>query len=64
MKRYAGQKEVRFKVIDQQAEIFYEIDWYLYENRIMDKSNIQTFGRWCMDYVYRMYRPSVIGVNF
>jgi hypothetical protein len=60
VKRYAGQKEVRFKVTDKQGEIYDEIAWYLYENNMMDKSNIQSFGRWCMDYVCKFYRPAVI----
>jgi hypothetical protein len=60
MKRYAGQNEVRFKVTDKQKEIYDETAWYLYENNVMEKSNIQSFGRWCMDYVCRIYRPAVI----
>jgi hypothetical protein len=60
MKRYAGQNEVRFKVTDKQREIYQEVSWYLYENNLMEKSNIQSFGRWCMDYVCRIYRPAVI----
>ena len=58
MKRYAGQNEVRFKVTDKQKEIK-ELSWYLYENNLMEKSNIQSFGRWCMDYVCRAYRPAI-----
>jgi hypothetical protein len=53
VKRYAGQKEVRFKVTDKQKEIYQEVSWYLYENNMIDKSNIQSFGRWCIDYVCR-----------
>jgi hypothetical protein len=60
MKRYAGQNEVRFKVTDKQKEIFQEVSCYLYENNVMDKSNIQSFGRWCMDFVCKYYRPAVI----
>jgi hypothetical protein len=60
MKRYAGQNEVRFKVTDKQKEIYDETAWYLYENNVMEKSNIQSFGRWCMDYICRIYRPAVI----
>jgi hypothetical protein len=54
MKRYAGQNEVRFKVTDKQMEIYDETAWYLYEN------NIQSFGRWCMDYFCKFYRQGVI----
>jgi RecA-family ATPase len=60
MKRYAGQNEVRFKVTDKQKEIFQEVSWYLYENNVVDKSNIQSFGRRCMDYLSKIYRPAVI----
>jgi hypothetical protein len=63
MKKYAGQNEVRFKVTDKQKEIFQEVSSYLYENNVMDKSNIQSFGRWCMDYVSKIYRPAVIHSN-
>jgi hypothetical protein len=63
MKRYAGQNEVRFKVTDKQKEIFQEVSWYLYENDMIDKSNIQSFGRWCMDYVCKFYRPADIHSN-
>jgi len=63
MKRYAGQNEVRFKVTDKQKKIYDETAWYLYENNLMDKSNIQSFGRWCMDYICNMYRPAVIHSN-
>ena len=58
-KRYAGQIEVRFKVTDKQKEIYDETAWYLYENNMIDKSNIQSFGRWCMDYVCKVYRPAI-----
>ena len=63
MKRYAGQSEVRFKVTDKQKVIYDETAWYLYENNMIDKSNIQSFGRWCMDYVCKVYRPAVIHSN-
>jgi hypothetical protein len=60
MKRYSRQSEVRFKVTDQQAEIFRDTAWYLYESHMLDKPNIQSFGRWCMDYVSRLYGGGVI----
>jgi hypothetical protein len=60
MRRYAGQNEVRFKVADKQKAIYDETAWYLYENNLMEKSNIQSFGRWCMDYVCKFYRQGVI----
>jgi hypothetical protein len=61
MKRYAGQNEVRFKVTDKQKEIYDETASYLYENNMIDKPNIQSFGRWCMDHVCKTYRLSVLG---
>ena len=63
MRRYAGQNEVRFKVTDKQAEIYRETACYFYENSLMEKSNIQSFGRWCMDYVCKNYRPAVLHSN-
>ena len=60
MKRYAGQNEVRFKVTDKQKEIYDETAHYLYENNIIDKPNIQSFGRWCTDIVCKNYRLSVL----
>ena len=60
MKRYAGQNEVRFKVTDKQKEIYDETASYLYENNVIDKSNIQSFGRWSMDFVCKNYRLSVL----
>ena len=40
-----------------------ETAWYLYENNLMEKPNIHSFGRWCMDYVCKMYKPAVIHSN-
>jgi hypothetical protein len=60
MRRYAGQNEVRFKVTDKQAEIYRETACNFYENSLMEKSNIQSFGRWCMDYLCKNYRPAVL----
>jgi hypothetical protein len=44
-------------------EIYQEISSYLYENNMMDKSNIHSFGRWCMDSICKFYRPAVIHSN-
>jgi hypothetical protein len=60
LKRYAGQNEVRFKVTDRNKRMYDETAHYLYEYNLMEKPNIQSFGRWCMDYVCKMYRVSVI----
>jgi hypothetical protein len=59
MRRYAGQNEVRFKVTDRDIELYRETAWYLYENHIIDKSNIQSFGRWSMDFVCKCYRHAI-----
>jgi hypothetical protein len=63
MKRYAGQNEVRFKITDKKKDTYLETALYLYENNQMEKPNIQSFGRWCMDYVCNTYRPAVIHSN-
>jgi hypothetical protein len=60
MRRYAGQKEVRFKVTDKKIEIYRDTASYLYKYNLMEKPDIQSFGRWCMEYVCNKYRQSVI----
>jgi hypothetical protein len=40
--------------------IYKDIALYLYENNLMEKPNIQSFGRWCMEHVCNEYRQSVI----
>ena len=60
MRRYAGQNEVRFKVTDKQMEVYRETASYLYEYNLMEKSNLQSLGRWWMDRVCKEYRQSVI----
>jgi hypothetical protein len=62
MRRYAGQNEVRFKVTDRDIELYRETA-SLYENHMLDKSNIQSFGRWSMDFVCKCYRPAIIHSN-
>jgi hypothetical protein len=63
MRKYAGQNEVRFKVADRDIELYRETAWYLYENHVIDKSNIQSFGRWSMEFVCKYYRTAVIHSN-
>jgi hypothetical protein len=60
LRRYAGQNEVRFKVTDKKMETYRKTALYLYEYNLMEKDNIQSFGRWCMDYVCKEYGVSVI----
>jgi hypothetical protein len=63
MRRYAGQNEVRFKTTDKQKEMYRETALFLYENNLMEKPSIHSFGRWCMDHVCKEYRLSVIESN-
>jgi hypothetical protein len=44
-------------------EIYRETASYLYEYNLMEKCNIQSLGRWCMDHVCKEYRQSVIESN-
>jgi hypothetical protein len=44
-------------------KFYRETAWYLYENNAIYKSNIQSFGRWCMDFVCKYYRPAIIHSN-
>ena len=41
-------------------ETYLEIASYLYKYNLMEKPNIQSFGRWCMEHVCNEYRQSVI----
>jgi hypothetical protein len=41
-------------------ETYRDTALYLYEYNLMEKPNIQSFGRWCMDRVCNEYRQSVI----
>jgi hypothetical protein len=63
LQRYAGQNEVRFKVTDKQKEFYRKIALYLYENNLIEKPNLHSFGRWCMDYVCKEYGQSAIESN-
>jgi hypothetical protein len=46
MYRYKGDKEIRFKITDQEDEILQEIAYQLYKIGIIKKPNIQALGRW------------------
>ena len=63
LRRYTGQNEVRFKVTDRDMKVYIETATYLYENNVIDKPNIQSLGRWCMDHVCGDYRKTVIQAN-
>jgi hypothetical protein len=41
-------------------ETYRDTALYLYEYNLMEKPNIQSFGRWCMDHVCKEYGESVI----
>jgi hypothetical protein len=46
MYRYKGDKEIRFKITDQEDEILQEIAYEFYKRGIIKKPNIQALGRW------------------
>jgi hypothetical protein len=46
MYRYKGEKEIRFKITDQEDEILQEIAYQFYKRGIIYKPNIQALGRW------------------
>jgi hypothetical protein len=46
MYRYKRDKEIRFKITDQEDEILQEIAYQLYKIGIIKKPNIQALGRW------------------
>ena len=46
MYRYKGDKEIRFKITDQEDEILQEIAYQFYKRGIINKPNIQALGRW------------------
>jgi hypothetical protein len=46
MYRYKRDKEIRFKITDQEDEILQEIAYQLYKIGIINKPNIQALGRW------------------
>jgi hypothetical protein len=46
MYRYKKDKEIRFKITDQEDEILQEIAYQFYKRGIINKPNIQALGRW------------------
>jgi hypothetical protein len=46
MYRYKRDKEIRFKITDQEDEILQEIAYQFYKRGIIKKPNIQALGRW------------------
>jgi hypothetical protein len=61
MYRYKGDKEIRFKITDQEDEILQEIAYQLYKIGIIKKPNIQALGRWSIiDQTLNRYRDFAI----
>jgi hypothetical protein len=61
MYRYKGDKEIRFKITDQEAKLFQEAaDYFYYEKRILQKPNIQELARWCIKNAVNASRDLVI----
>jgi len=46
MYRYKQDKEIRFKITDQEDEILQELAYQFYKSGIIKKPNIQALGRW------------------
>jgi hypothetical protein len=61
MYRYSGNNEIRFKITDQEAELFHNAPYYyFYERGFINKPNIQTFGRWCLTHAAKTYKNEAI----
>jgi hypothetical protein len=61
MYRYKGDKEIRFKITDQEDEILQEIAYQLYKRGIIKKPNIQALGKWSIiEQTLNRYRDSAI----
>jgi hypothetical protein len=64
MYRYKGDKEIRFKITDQEDEILQEIAYQLYKIGIINKPNIQALGRWSIiEQTLNRYRDFAIQAN-
>jgi hypothetical protein len=49
MYRYKQDKEIRFKITDQEAKLFQDTaNYFYYEKHILQKPNIQELARWCI----------------
>jgi hypothetical protein len=46
MYRYKGDKEIRFKITDQEDKVLQGIAYQFYKRGIINKPNIQALGRW------------------
>jgi hypothetical protein len=48
MRKYAGFHEIRFKIPDYHFQMLQDMAMYLYEAKVIDKPNLQSFGRFCI----------------
>jgi hypothetical protein len=61
MYRYKQDKEIRFKITDQEDEMLQEIAYQLYKIGIINKPNIQDLGRWSIiEQILNRYRDLAI----
>jgi hypothetical protein len=61
MYRYKRDKEIRFKITDQEAKLFQDAaNYFYYEKRILQKPNIQELARWCIKNVVNASQDLVI----
>jgi hypothetical protein len=64
MYRYKRDKEIRFKITDQEDEILQEIAYEFYKSGIIKKPNIQALGRWSIiEQTLNRYRDFAIQAN-
>jgi hypothetical protein len=48
MRKYDGFHEIRFKIPDYHFQMLQDMAMYLYEAKVIDKPNLQSFGRFCI----------------
>jgi hypothetical protein len=61
MYRYKRDKEIRFKITDQEDEMLQEIAYQFYKRGIIKKPNNQALGRWSIiDQTLNRYRDFAI----
>jgi hypothetical protein len=64
MYRYKRDKEIRFKITDQEDEMLQEIAYQFYKSGIIKKPNIQALGRWSIiEQTLNRYRDFAIQAN-
>jgi hypothetical protein len=61
MYKYARNKEIRFKITDQEAELFQDTaNYFYYDKHIIQKPNIQELARGCIKHAANANRDLVI----